>query len=107
MPPAWREDNRIVIHTVAVGDPAAAGEDKLDEAALKDVAVTTGGGFYRAMDRAQLAEIYTRLDQIETRKVDTVSFRPKTRLLLAAAAGSAVLLAMLIRSPCPQGQAGR
>lgn len=91
-------DAKIVIHTVAVGDPAAAGEDKLDEAALKDVAVTTGGGFYRAMDRAQLSEIYTRLDQIETRKVDTVSFRPKTDffwlpMLLV------VLLAMLIEVP--------
>ena len=91
-------DNRITIHTVAVGDPAAAGEDKLDEAALKDVAAATGGGFYRAMDRTQLSEIYTRLDQIETRKVDTVSFRPKTDFfwlpLLVAA-----LLAMLVELP--------
>ena len=71
-------DHKITIHTVAVGDPAAAGEDKLDEAALKDVASATGGGFYRALDRTQLSDIYTRLDQIETRKVDTVSFRPKT-----------------------------
>ena len=73
-------DNGIVIHTVAVGDPTAAGEDKLDEAALKDIATTTGGGFFRAMDRAELATIYDRLDQIETRKVDTVTFRPKTEL---------------------------
>jgi Ca-activated chloride channel family protein len=91
-------DHKIVIHAVAVGDPAAAGEDKLDEAALKDVAQATGGGFYRALDRAQLADIYTRLDQIETRRVDTVSFRPKTDFfwlpLLAA-----VLLAMLIELP--------
>ncbi|HEY4165554.1 MAG TPA: VWA domain-containing protein [Reyranella sp.] len=93
-------DNRIIIHTVAVGDPAAAGEDKLDEGALRDVASATGGGFYRAMDRAQLSEIYTRLDRIETRKVDTVSFRPKTDFfwlpLLVAA-----LLAMLIQLPLP------
>ena len=70
-------DKGIVIHTVAVGDPRAAGEDKLDEAALKQVAETTGGGFFRALDRAQLAEIYDRLDAIETRHVDTVSFRPR------------------------------
>ncbi|MBN9085287.1 MAG: VWA domain-containing protein [Reyranella sp.] len=91
-------DHKITIHTIAVGDPAAAGEDKLDEAALRDVAQATGGGFYRAMDRAQLADIYTRLDRIETRKVDTVSFRPKTDFfwlpLLVA-----VLLAMLIELP--------
>jgi Ca-activated chloride channel family protein len=91
-------DHRITIHTVAVGDPAAAGEDKLDEAALRDVAQATGGGFYRALDRAQLADIYTRLDRIETRKVDTVSFRPKTDFfwlpLLVA-----MLLAMTVELP--------
>lgn len=73
-------DKGIVIHTVAIGDPAAAGEEKLDEAALKDVAVTTGGGFYRALDREALAGIYTRLDQIETRKVDTVTYQPRREL---------------------------
>ncbi len=73
-------DKGIVIHTVAIGDPAAAGEEKLDEAALKDVAAVTGGGFYRALDRAELAGIYTKLDQIEARKVDTVSYQPRTDL---------------------------
>ncbi len=47
---------------MAIGDPAAVGEDKLDEAALRDVASATGGGFFRAMDRAGLADIYRRLD---------------------------------------------
>jgi len=73
-------DRKITIHTVAIGDPAAAGEDKLDEAALKDVAQVTGGGFSRALDRAELSDIYRRLDQIETRKVDTVSFQPRLEL---------------------------
>ncbi|AZO76445.1 MULTISPECIES: VWA domain-containing protein [unclassified Bosea (in: a-proteobacteria)] len=71
------KDRGIVIHAVAVGDPTAAGEDKLDEAALKQVASATGGGFFRALDRDQLAGIYQRLDEIETRRIDTVSFRPK------------------------------
>lgn len=71
------KDRGIVIHTVAVGDPTAAGEDKLDEEALKQVAQATGGGFYRALDREQLEDIYRRLDEIETRKIDTVTFRPK------------------------------
>lgn len=73
-------DQGIVIHTVAIGDPQAVGEDKLDEQALRDVAQDTGGGFYRAMDRGQLADIYKRLDAIETRKIDTVTYRPKTDL---------------------------
>ncbi len=74
------KDNGIVVYTVAIGDPTAVGEEKLDEAALRDVAATTGGGFYRALDRDRLAEIYRRLDAIETRKIETISFRPKTDL---------------------------
>lgn len=94
-------DHKITIHAVAVGDPAAAGEDKLDEAALRDVASVTGGGFYRALDRTQLADIYGRLDQIETRKVDTVSFRPKTDFFWLPML-VAVLLAMLMQLPRPR-----
>ena len=73
-------DHKIVIHTVAIGDPTAAGEDKLDETALKEVSSVTGGGFYRALDRTELADIYRRLDAIETRKIDSVSFSPKREL---------------------------
>lgn len=73
-------DRGIVIHAVAVGDPAAAGEEKLDEAALRDVAAATGGGYYRALDRDGLAGIYARLDEVEARKVETVSFQPRLEL---------------------------
>jgi Ca-activated chloride channel family protein len=85
------KDRGIVIHTVAVGDPTAAGEDKLDEAALKQVASTTGGGFFRALDRDQLAGIYQRLDEIETRRIDTVSFRPKRDVYWIPLAAALVL----------------
>lgn len=74
------KDKGISIHTVAIGDPAAAGEEALDEAALRDVATTTGGGYYRAFNRDELAGIYDRLDRIETRKVETVSFQPRLDL---------------------------
>jgi len=73
-------DRRVVIHTVAVGDPSAVGEDKLDEAALSDVATTTGGGYYHALNRDELAGIYATLDKIEARKVETVTFRPRLEL---------------------------
>ena len=91
------KDKGIVIHTVAVGDPTAAGEDKLDEKALEDVATTTGGGYYRALDREQLTDIYRRLDEIETRKVDTVTFRPKTDLFSMPLA-ALILLSMLAQA---------
>jgi Ca-activated chloride channel family protein len=77
------KDKGITIHTVAIGDPAAIGEEKLDEDALKAVAKRTGGDFFRAMDRAGLAGIYQRLDEIEVRQVETATFRPKTDLYWA------------------------
>jgi Ca-activated chloride channel family protein len=77
---AVAHDRGVVIHTVAIGDPTAVGEEKLDEETLRTVAETTGGGFYRAMDRKGLEQIYARLDAIETRKIDTVTFRPKREI---------------------------
>jgi Ca-activated chloride channel family protein len=73
-------DRGITIHTVAIGDPLAIGEDMLDEPVLQDVAQATGGGFYRALDRKQLDQIYTRLDQVETHEVETVLARPRVDL---------------------------
>jgi Ca-activated chloride channel homolog len=73
-------DMHIIIHTVAVGDPRAAGEEKLDEETLKAVATTTGGRYSHANDRAALAEVYAQLDALRTRQVQTVSHRPRREL---------------------------
>ena len=73
-------DKKITIYAVAVGDPSAAGEEKLDEETLKTVAVTTGGRYYHASDRAALADIYTQLDALPTRPVQTISHRPRRDL---------------------------
>ena len=93
------KDRGIVIHTVAIGDPAAVGEDKLDEQALQDCAAATGGSFFRALDRAELGQIYGKLDEIETRKIETVTFRPRRDIfwLPLAAALILVLLAQAIQ----------
>ena len=73
-------DKGIVIHTVAIGDPSTVGEDKLDEEALKQVAEITEGEYFFAGDREQLEGIYAELDRLETRKVETVSYRPRIDL---------------------------
>jgi Ca-activated chloride channel family protein len=73
-------DQGVVVHTVAVGDPQAAGEQALDEATLRQVADSTGGDFFRAEDRGQLSEIYAELDALNPRQVETVSFRPRREL---------------------------
>jgi Mg-chelatase subunit ChlD len=73
-------ERKIVIHTIAVGDPTAAGEEKLDEQTLKQVAQTTGGRYAHASSRNELAAIYADLDKLETRKADTITHRPRHEL---------------------------
>jgi Ca-activated chloride channel family protein len=73
-------DRKIIVHTVAVGDPKAAGEEALDEQALKDVAKVTGGSYAFAADRAALQKVYDDLDRLQTREAQTVSHRPRVDL---------------------------
>lgn len=70
----------IRIHTVAIGDPTTVGEERLDEVTLRDVANHTGGSYFFAADRQQLAGIYDELDRIETRQSDVISHRPRNEL---------------------------
>lgn len=74
---AVARDKGITIHTVAVGDPKAAGEEKLDEDTLKTMASATGGGFFHANNRDELEEIYGRIDTMSTREAETISHRPR------------------------------
>ena len=73
-------DNGITIHVVGVGDPAAAGEEKLDEQALRDVAQISGGRYFHAADRKELEQIYHELDRMDTREVETLSHQPRLEL---------------------------
>ncbi|MDH4021191.1 MAG: VWA domain-containing protein [Xanthomonadales bacterium] len=69
-------DNGVVVYTVAIGDPAAVGEQALDEKTLENIADITGGGYFHANDRQELEAIYTRLDEVNPRQVETQSYRP-------------------------------
>jgi len=86
-------DRKITIYTVAVGDPQAAGEEKLDTETLKAVASKTGGEYFQAGDREKLADIYKHLDELGTHKIETVSHRPK-RDLFHWPLGAALLLSL-------------
>jgi Ca-activated chloride channel family protein len=91
-------DNGLTVHTVAMGDPKAAGESPLDEVTLRAVADTTGGQFFRADNREELERIYLRLDELNPRQVETLSYRPKTDIFfwpLALALMSVLLFAGL------------
>ena len=87
-------DNGITIHSIAMGDPKTVGEEELDVEAMKQVASMTSGSFFLAMNREELAGVYERLDEIETRKVKTVSHRPRRDLFFWPVA-VAVLVSLL------------
>jgi len=91
------KDNKIVIYTVAVGDPQAAGEQKLDEKTLKSIAGMTGGEYFWAGDRAALEKIYDRIDKLSTHKIESISYRPKTDLYYWPLT-LALLLSMLLHT---------
>lgn len=74
------KDRQITIYTVAVGDPQAAGEDKLDEETLRHVAETTGGGYSHAGNQQELEAIYRRLDALPTQPAKTITHRPRREL---------------------------
>lgn len=69
-------DNGVVVYTIAIGDPTSVGEQQLDEKTLRDIATITNGEYFHANDRQELEAIYDHLDEINTRQVETQSYRP-------------------------------
>jgi len=90
-------DNDIVIYSVAVGDPEAVGEEKLDEKTLQSVATTTGGYFFRAEDREELEKIYEKIDSLSTHDIETTSYRPRIDMYHWPL-GLAVVLSLLMHA---------
>ncbi len=120
MPPSRAADiarrKNIRIHTIGLGNPKAAGEDKLDIATLQKVATTTGGRFFQGQDQKQLEEIYATLDRLTPANEKTLSWRPKRELFfypvgLAVVVVLAYQLLMIVmtgtRRALAQWQAGR
>ena len=69
-----KESNLKVI-TIAVGNPKAEGNEKVDLKTLKEIAKTTGGEFYFASDRASLLDVYKQIDKLHPKKVKKESYR--------------------------------
>jgi Ca-activated chloride channel family protein len=72
--------NGVAIFTIGFGDPEAKGENRVDLAALKDIAARANGRFFTAGDEAGLATVYDRIDEMTPRKVETLSFRRREPL---------------------------
>jgi len=84
----------ITIHTVAIGDPNAAGENKVDLQALEAIATATGGRAFRAEDRRGLEEIYATIDTLTPDQATRTLFRPRIDLYWVPLAAATVLLAL-------------
>jgi Ca-activated chloride channel family protein len=86
------KDNRVKIHTIAIGNPKATGEDKVDVALMRSISGTTGGQFFLGQDQKQLAEVYATLDRITPKNYKTQSYRPKRQLFMYPLAVAILLL---------------
>jgi Ca-activated chloride channel family protein len=88
---------RIRIYPIAVGDPAASGEEAIDLDTLARMAEVTGGQSFEALSSEDLTSVFKLLDTLEPNIFDSVNFRPRTDvhwLPLAAV----IMLYVLLRS---------
>ena len=84
----------VIIHTIAIGDPQASGEAKVNLSALQGIAAATGGRYFRAEDRDSLSQVYATLDQITPHQVNTLSHQPKRDLFWWPLAAALAVLAL-------------
>lgn len=89
-------DRRITVHVIGVGDPRLAGEDRLNEQVLAQIAALTGGRYYHADDREKLAQIYASLDQLEKIEFESHTFTPKRPAYYYPLGVAAVLSCLLM-----------
>ena len=95
----------MVIYTIGIGADALTVRSlfgvrqinpsaDLDEDVLREIAVLTGGAYFRARDISELEQIYFVLDQLEPAASDEEGFRP-TEELFFWPLGAAALCALL------------
>ena len=70
-------NNGVEIHTIAVGNPEANGDLRVDTQTLSEIANRTGGSSFLASDETGLTEVYDRIKELTPRTVETLSFRPR------------------------------
>lgn len=86
----------VTIYAVAVGDPETVGEEALDMDTLQAVAERSGGTAFEALDRAALEAAYTRIDELEPARFDSLSYRPRSALFYYPLAAFALLNAVAL-----------
>lgn len=86
--------NDVRIFTIGIGDPDAAGEQRVDFEVLQKVAKRASGKFFTPDDQESLLQVYQEIDAAMPRETKTLSFRPK-RSLLHWPAGIACMMILL------------
>lgn len=76
------KDKGVKIHTIAIGNPAATGGDKVDIGLMRTISNVTGGRFFVGQDVRQLNEVYATLDRITSKNYKVESYRPKHQLFM-------------------------
>jgi Ca-activated chloride channel family protein len=87
----------IIIYAIGMGDPDAGLFD-LDERTLKLMASETGGKYFRAINRDELENVYSTIDELEPIEYEDESYRPVQLLYfwpLSLAFGLAVIYQLL------------
>jgi len=74
--------HNIKVQSIAVGNPRAKGEAKVDITTLKRIAKVTGGDFYFASNTKSLNNIYKEIDKLHPKRIKVHSFRPTTELFM-------------------------
>ena len=87
----------IRIYTIAIGDPAAVGEEALDIETLERVSELTGGQHFQALDQDQLRGAYEAIGELEPELYETISYRPRQSLHWVPV-GLAVMLYLIYHS---------
>ncbi len=85
----------VIIHAVAIGDPATRGNEKVQLASLQDIARLGGGSFALGTDLRQLSAIYRRLDVLEKQDFQTLSYRARHPLFQWPLGIAVALMAIL------------
>ncbi len=91
---ALAAQKQIRIHAIAIGDPQASGENRVDLPALAKIAELTGGRSFLASDSQALAEVYQTLDRITPQQLQQLSFQPKRDLFVWPLGGALLLLVL-------------
>ncbi|MEM9912941.1 MAG: VWA domain-containing protein [Pseudomonadota bacterium] len=90
-----RQEN-VQIYTIAVGDPEGDGENRVDLATLNEIARRSGGEAFFAGDVDALNEVYARIDELNPRDVETLSYRPRRSLAYVPMALAALIATLAV-----------